>query len=35
MVIFCSLFLIGGIPYSLIMNISNNISLNFKNVTQE
>ncbi|AHF57895.1 putative ABC-type transport system permease protein [Spiroplasma eriocheiris CCTCC M 207170] len=34
-VIFCSLFLIGGMPYSLIMNIGNNISLNFENVTQE
>ncbi|WP_368486570.1 ABC transporter permease [Spiroplasma sp. DGKH1] len=34
-VIFCSLFLIGGMPYSLIMNIGNNISLNFENVTQD
>ncbi|WP_374696557.1 ABC transporter permease [Spiroplasma endosymbiont of Polydrusus formosus] len=30
-VIFCSLFLVGGVPYSLIVSLTNNIDLSFDN----
>lgn len=33
--IFCSLFLLGGMPYSLITTIANNLEIKFKNETQK
>lgn len=33
-IIFCSCFLLGGLPYSLFTNIVNNIDLTFENIKQ-